>query len=65
MDNNKEPNRQEGVSARVKGEQSMAATAEQKPEANNIFQQAVATTLRENGELGMQVAVYLDGEQVV
>ena len=43
----------------------MPATAERKPEANSIFQQAVATTLQENGELGMQVAVYLDGEQVV
>ena len=43
----------------------MPATAERKPEANSIFQQAVDTTLRENGELGMQVAVYLDGEQVV
>ncbi len=43
----------------------MSATAERVPEANSIFQQAVETTIQENGELGMQVAVYLDGEQVV
>ena len=43
----------------------MAATAENKPQANSIFQQAIETTIRENGELGIQVTVYLDGEQVV
>ena len=37
----------------------MPATAERTLEANSTFQQAVETTIRENGELGMQVAVYL------
>ena len=43
----------------------MAATAVQKPEAQSVFQHAVDTTIQENGEIGMQVAVYLDGESVV
>ena len=43
----------------------MAATALNKPEANSTFQQAIETTIRENDELGILGAVYLDGEQVV
>lgn len=43
----------------------MAATAVSRPEATRVFQQAIDTTIRENGEVGMQVAVYHDGQLVV
>jgi CubicO group peptidase (beta-lactamase class C family) len=33
--------------------------------ANRIVQEAVGTAIHEGGEIGLQVAVYLDGEQVV
>ena len=43
----------------------MAATAESRPDAASVFQQAIEKTIRENDEVGMQVAVYQDGKPVV
>jgi hypothetical protein len=34
-------------------------------EANTIFQDAVDTVVREKGEVGLQVAAYLDGQMIV
>ena len=43
----------------------MTAPATIDTQANNVFQTAVATAIREHGELGLQVAVYHRGELVV
>jgi CubicO group peptidase (beta-lactamase class C family) len=43
----------------------MAAIAPVTPEANILFQQAIETAIREQGEVGLQVAVYHQGELVV
>ena len=43
----------------------MAATTVSRAKATRVFQQAVDTTIRENGEVGMQVAVYHHGQLVV
>jgi hypothetical protein len=40
----------------------MAATTVSRPEATRVFHQAIDTTIRKNGEVGMQVAVYHDGQ---
>jgi CubicO group peptidase (beta-lactamase class C family) len=34
-------------------------------EANTIFQDAADTVIREKGEVGLQVAAYLDGQLIV
>jgi CubicO group peptidase (beta-lactamase class C family) len=46
-------------------EQGMAATHRKLSQANMIFQDAVDTAIREKGEVGLQVAAYLDGKPVV
>jgi CubicO group peptidase (beta-lactamase class C family) len=43
----------------------MTATTVNKAEAARVFQQAIDKTIRENGEVGMQVTVYQDGQPVV
>jgi len=43
----------------------MAATTVNKTEAARVFQQAIDTTMREHGEVGMQVTVYHEGQPVV
>jgi hypothetical protein len=43
----------------------MAATTVSRTEAARVFQQAIDTTIREHGEVGMQVAVYHNGQPVV
>src|SRR5262245_39847560 len=43
----------------------MAATTVNTTEAARVFEQAIDTTIRENGEVGMQVAVYHHGQLVV
>jgi CubicO group peptidase (beta-lactamase class C family) len=43
----------------------MAATTVNTAEAARVFQQAIDKTIRENGEVGMQVTVYHDGQPVV
>jgi len=43
----------------------MAAPPRKLSQANTIFQDAVDTAIREKGEVGLQVAAYLDGEPVV
>jgi hypothetical protein len=43
----------------------MAATTVSRTEAARVFQQAIDKTIRENGEVGMQVAVYHNGQPVV
>lgn len=43
----------------------MAVVASLRPEVNSLFQQAIETTIRERGEVGLQVAVYHHGELVV
>ena len=43
----------------------MAAVALRRPETNRLFQQAIETAIREQGEVGLQVAVYHDNELVV
>ena len=43
----------------------MTATTVNKAEAARVFQQAIDKTIRENGEVGMQVTVYHAGQPVV
>jgi CubicO group peptidase (beta-lactamase class C family) len=43
----------------------MAAGAPLRSEANSVFQKAVEGAIREQGEVGLQVAVYHRGELVV
>jgi CubicO group peptidase (beta-lactamase class C family) len=43
----------------------MSMTATKLLQANVIFQHAVDTAIREKGEIGLQVAAYLDGKPVV
>ena len=43
----------------------MAAVAPRRPEANSLFQKAIDTAIREQGEVGLQVAVYHENELVV
>jgi len=43
----------------------MAATTVSRTEAARVFQQAIDKTIRENGEVGTQVAVYHNGQPVV
>ena len=43
----------------------MAATTVNRAEAAKVFQHAIDKTIRENGEVGMQVAVYHHGQLVV
>lgn len=43
----------------------MAAVALRRPETEHLFQQAIETAIREQGELGLQVAIYHDNELVV
>jgi CubicO group peptidase (beta-lactamase class C family) len=43
----------------------MAATTVNTAEAARVFQQAIDTTIRKNGEVGMQVAVYHYGQLAV
>jgi CubicO group peptidase (beta-lactamase class C family) len=43
----------------------MAAVALRRPETNRLFQQAIETAIREQSEVGLQVAVYHRDELVV
>ena len=43
----------------------MAAVAGTKSNLNEIFAQAVDSSIREHGEVGLHVAIYQDGELVV
>jgi len=42
----------------------MAAIAFRGPETNRLLQHAIATAIRDHGEVGLQVAVYYENDLV-